>query len=103
MQRLDRIFSEAGVASRKELRAIIRAGRVCVNGTSVRSESEKFDEQTAEITLDGQPVVKRYTVLLMLSNAFFSCGVRNSSIGPSCSLVNTFTTFWLMSSPGLPS
>ena len=27
MQRLDRILSEAGVASRKELRAIIRAGR----------------------------------------------------------------------------
>ena len=28
MQRLDRILSEAGVASRKELRAMIRAGRV---------------------------------------------------------------------------
>ncbi|MFR1989346.1 MAG: hypothetical protein ACLS3C_04465 [Oscillospiraceae bacterium] len=27
MQRLDRILSEAGVASRKELRAIIRAGQ----------------------------------------------------------------------------
>ena len=26
MQRLDRILSEAGVASRKELRAMIRAG-----------------------------------------------------------------------------
>ena len=28
MQRLDRILSEAGIASRKELRAMIRAGRV---------------------------------------------------------------------------
>ena len=67
MQRLDRILSEAGVASRKELRAIIRAGRVCVNGAPVRGESEKFDERTAQITLDGHPVVKRYTVLLMLN------------------------------------
>ena len=80
MQRLDRILSEAGVASRKELRAIIRAGRVCVNGTSVRSESEKFDEQTAEITLDGQPVVKRYTVLLML---YKPAGYVTSSDDPS--------------------
>ena len=32
MQRLDRILSEAGVASRKELRAIIRAGRVTADG-----------------------------------------------------------------------
>ena len=31
MQRLDRFLSEAGVASRRELRAIIRAGRVRVN------------------------------------------------------------------------
>ena len=80
MQRLDRILSEAGIASRKELRAIIRAGRVCVNGTSVRSESEKFDEQTAEITLDGQPVVKRYTVLLML---YKPAGYVTSSDDPS--------------------
>ena len=80
MQRLDRILSEAGVASRKELRAIIRAGRVCVNGTSVRIESDKFDEQTAEITLDGQPVVKRYSVLLML---YKPAGYVTSSDDPS--------------------
>ena len=35
MQRLDKILSEAGVASRKELRAIIRAGRVTVDGAVV--------------------------------------------------------------------
>ena len=31
VQRLDRFLSEAGVASRRELRTIIRAGRVRVN------------------------------------------------------------------------
>ena len=43
MQRLDRILSEAGVASRKELRAMIRAGRVTVDGAAVTDESRKFD------------------------------------------------------------
>ena len=53
MQRLDRILSEAGVASRKELRAIIRAGRVRVDGALVTDEARKFDETAACITVDG--------------------------------------------------
>ncbi len=66
MQRLDRILSEAGCGSRKELRAAIRAGRVRVNGDVTRDEAQKFDEKTAEIIFDGAPVEQRRTVLLML-------------------------------------
>ena len=66
MQRLDRILSEAGVASRKELRAIIRAGRVRVDGALVTDEARKFDETAACITVDGAPVRLRAPVLLML-------------------------------------
>ena len=66
MQRLDRILSEAGVASRKELRAIIRAGRVTVDGAVVTDEARKFDETAACITVDGAPVRLRAPVLLML-------------------------------------
>lgn len=80
MQRLDKILSEAGVASRRELRAIIRAGRVCVDGVTARSESDKYDEQTACITLDGREIVKRYTVLLMLHKP---AGFVTSSDDPS--------------------
>ena len=56
MQRLDRILSEAGVASRKELRAMIRAGRVTVDGAAVTDESRKFDETAVCVTVDGSPV-----------------------------------------------
>ena len=56
MQRLDRILSEAGVASRKELRAIIRAGRVTADGAVVTDESWKFDEAAVHIAVDGRPV-----------------------------------------------
>ena len=35
MKRLDKLLSDAGVAPRRELKAIIRSGRVEVNGTVV--------------------------------------------------------------------
>ena len=66
MQRLDKLLSEAGIASRRELKGILRAGRVTVNGAVVTRGEEKFDEDTARITLDGVPVELRRTVLLML-------------------------------------
>lgn len=66
MQRLDKLLSEAGVASRKELKTIIKAGRVRVDGVVVKSPEAKVDEKTAQVTVDGQPVGKRRPVLLML-------------------------------------
>lgn len=66
MQRLDRILSEAGVAARKELRAMIRAGRVTVDGAVVTDESRKFDETAVKITVDGAGVRLRAPVLIML-------------------------------------
>ncbi len=56
MQRLDKFLSEAGVASRRELGAIIRAGRVGVDGETVRRPETKIDERCAEVTVDGVPV-----------------------------------------------
>lgn len=66
MQRLDKLLSEAGVASRKELKTIIRAGRVTVDGQVVKSPEQKVDEQSADVRVDGQPVGKQRTILLML-------------------------------------
>ena len=66
MQRLDRMLSEAGVASRKELRAMIRAGRVTVDGAAVTDESRKFDETAVRVTVDGAPVRLRGPVLILL-------------------------------------
>mgnify|MGYP001153828996 CR=1 FL=1 len=56
MQRLDKILSEAGVASRKELKSLIRAGRVTVDGAVVREEAKKFDEAACTIAVDGAAV-----------------------------------------------
>lgn len=66
MQRLDKLLSEAGVASRKDLRAVIRAGRVTVDGQVVKSPETKVDGAAARIAVDGQEIGKRRPVLLML-------------------------------------
>lgn len=66
MQRLDKILSEAGVGSRKELKSLIRAGRVTVDGIVVRDEAKKFDEAACTIAVDGAAVEKYRKVLLML-------------------------------------
>ena len=67
MQRLDKILSEAGAGSRKELRSAIRAGRVTVNGVTVKDESAKFDEASAEILLDGEAVELLRPALIVLN------------------------------------
>ena len=66
MMRLDRYLSEAGVATRKELKAIIKQGRVTVDGETVRTPERKIREGEQQITVDGRPVVLRGRVVLML-------------------------------------
>ena len=66
MQRLDKLLSEAGVASRKELKTMIRAGRITVDGQVVKSPEQKVDENSADVRVDGQPVGKQRTIILML-------------------------------------
>ena len=41
MQRLDKVLSDAGIASRKEIRGLVRAGLVTVNGICVSSPEQK--------------------------------------------------------------
>ena len=52
MQRLDKVLSEAGVASRRELKEIIRAGRVTVNGQTAKL-GDKADLSRDRVALDG--------------------------------------------------
>lgn len=67
MQRLDKYLAEAGLESRRKLRDMVRAGRVTVNGATVRSPELHIDEMTAVVCLDGQPIARgdRRIVLMM--------------------------------------
>lgn len=65
MMRLDKFLSEAGVASRKELKTMIRQGRVSVEGIPAKKPEDKVDENS-RITVDGVPVTLRGQLVLML-------------------------------------
>lgn len=56
MQRLDKFLSEAGIASRRELKALLRTGAVRVNGKPAADGAAKIDEAADLVTLHGQPV-----------------------------------------------
>lgn len=66
MKRLDKILSDAGVAGRKELKDMIRAGRVSVDGVVVKKADAKFDEDNVEITVDGEVISVEKFVYYML-------------------------------------
>ena len=57
--RLDRFLAEAGIASRKDIKKIIRSGRVTVNGLPAASSDLKLDELKDAVALDGKPVPYR--------------------------------------------
>lgn len=56
LMRLDKLLSELGVASRKELRQIIKSGRVLVNGAAVNAPEHKLDPERDTVVLDGKPL-----------------------------------------------
>jgi len=65
LERLDKILANTGRWSRKEVRELVRAGRVTVNGVPVHSPEEKWDP-AAEFAVDGVSVSGERMVYLML-------------------------------------
>jgi pseudouridine synthase len=56
MDRLQKLLSMAGIASRRAAEELIREGRVAVNGDVVRTLGAKADPATDEIKVDGRRV-----------------------------------------------
>ena len=57
--RLDKLLADLGIASRKELRQIIKSGRVCVDGVAATNPERKVDGEKSCVELDGRQL--RYT------------------------------------------
>jgi len=62
--RLQKYLSEAGVASRRAGEALIRAGKVEVNGRVVRVLGTKIDPASDEVAVDGVPIQPRRKLYL---------------------------------------
>ena len=66
-ERLQKIISAAGIASRRAAEKLIEEGRVRVNG-EVASLGDKADEQRDSITVDGRPVSKSELLYYIVLN-----------------------------------
>ena len=66
-ERLQKLLSQAGIASRRQAEAMITAGRVAVNGAVVTELGTRADPDHDMIVVDGRPLtvtaVKRYILL----------------------------------------
>ena len=66
MERLDKILASTGRWSRREVKELVRAGRVTANGCVVRSPEEKYRREELDLQVDGQNVLcERYTYLML--------------------------------------
>ncbi|HET8524571.1 MAG TPA: pseudouridine synthase [Thermomicrobiales bacterium] len=67
MERLQRILSHAGVASRRAAEEMIRAGRVTVNGQIVTEMGAKADPTRSTIRVDGVPIRRQQPRYILLN------------------------------------
>ncbi len=58
-ERVQKFLARAGVASRRKAEALVREGRVSVNGRAVRELGARVDPATDLVTVDGKPVSAR--------------------------------------------
>lgn len=65
-ERLDKLLSSTGRWSRKEVKELVRQGRVLADGLPVRRPEEKYDPAVSLLQVDGQAVDCAPFVYLML-------------------------------------
>ena len=83
-ERLDKILSSQNLGSRRETGTAVRAGRVAVNGETVRRPESKADPEEDEISFDGEPVAVRRRLYLMMNKP---AGVLSASRDPKAGTV----------------
>ena len=65
-QRLDKVIASTGKFSRREVKALIRQGRVLVDGIPARSSEDKIDAESVEIVVNGEVLTyRRFTWIMM--------------------------------------
>lgn len=65
--RLDKFFSSQSLASRKEVRTLIKAGRIMVNGQPALSPEQPVEPARDSIRLDGAEIAYQEHIYLMMN------------------------------------
>ena len=66
MERLDKVIANRGAASRREVKTLVRQGRVLVDGIPAAAADMKVDAAAAVITVDGVALESERHVYLLL-------------------------------------
>lgn len=67
MERLDKFLCDCGAGSRSQVKQLLKAGRVTLDGCIAGDGSIKIDPEKTEVCLDGQSLTKRGRIVLMLN------------------------------------
>ena len=67
MERLDKFLCDSGVGTRSQVKAILKSGRVTVDGRAEKDSSKKIDPQKQVICLDGEVLGGKRRVVVMLN------------------------------------
>ncbi|CAM3765857.1 pseudouridine synthase [Mesobacillus zeae] len=65
--RIDKILSNLGYGSRKEVRSLFKNGAVKVNGLPIRDAGHHADPDKDQITVNGEEIVYREFIYLMMN------------------------------------
>lgn len=67
MERLDKYLCDCGAGTRSQVKAILKSGRVSVDGKPERDNGRKIDPQKQQICLDGEILNRQGRVVVMLN------------------------------------
>ena len=67
MERLDKFLCDSGAGTRSQVKLILRAGRVQVDGAPEKDGGRKIDPAKNEITLDGVRLAGKYWAVFMMN------------------------------------
>jgi 16S rRNA pseudouridine516 synthase len=67
MERLDKILSNLGYGSRKEIKGIVRRGMVSVDGETVKDSGILINPESSEIIVNGEKIMYRKYIYLMMN------------------------------------
>lgn len=67
MERLDKYLCDSGVGTRSQVKLILKAGRVSVDGKVEKDNSKKIDPATQTVTLDGAVLGGKRRIVVMLN------------------------------------
>lgn len=79
MDRLDKFLCDCGVGTRSQVKAILKTGRVTVNGKPEKDGSRKVDPGSTAICLDGEPLQGGRLVIMLNKPAGFVTATEDAT------------------------